>query len=452
VGAPFLWLGLPVVRFYNLYLIASFALAGIAMYFFVRSLTGTWTAALVAATIFAFYPFRFEHYPHLELQFSCWMPLALWALQRTFERGRVRDGLLTGLAVAAQTLSCVYFGIYLAAYLIPISVAFGLGWRSFRASAKPLIAGACLAAVLLVPMVVPYLQVRRTFGERSTAEVAYYSAKPQHYLVPQQSRSPYRNLLRGPHEPERELFPGILVVALALVAIWPPLSVVRIAYIAGLLFAFDASLGEHGAVYPFLYNWALPFRGLRVAARFSMLVGFSLAVLAGFGVARLGSRLPRAAAYGLAGVISAMVLAEYRPTLALEPVPPVPAIYQWFDGRPGTVIAALPAGVPDEPWRRECAYIYFSTFDWPCLLNGNSGLLPSSYWRFNAAMMAFPDDRSLNLLRARGVEYVVLHEQYYGRAGYQQVVDAVERRPDLSNVAAARSGGYEARIYRLNPR
>jgi hypothetical protein len=58
VGAPFLWLGVPAVRFYNLYLIATFAFAGIAMYLFVRSLTGKWPPALVAAIVFAFYPFR----------------------------------------------------------------------------------------------------------------------------------------------------------------------------------------------------------------------------------------------------------------------------------------------------------------------------------------------------------------------------------------------------------
>ncbi len=450
-GAPFLWLGARLVPFYNAYLIATFALAGVAMFLFARALTRDAAAALVAAVIFAFYPFRFEHYSHFELQFSFWMPLALWALHRTFERGRLRDGLLTGGAVAGQTLSSLYFGIYLAAYLVPIGVVLGLGWQRFRASVKPLIAGGCLVAVLATPMVVPYLQVRRTFGERSTAEVGFYSAQPRDYLVAHETKSRYGRILGGPHEPERELFPGVLVVVLALVALWPPLSVVRIAYVLGLVFAFDASLGQNGAVYSFFYTWLLPFRGLRVAARFSMLVGLSLAVLAGFGFARLSRRLPGVALkYALAIVLCAVVLFECRPRLDLESAPAVPPIYEWFSGRAAPVAAALPPGALDEPWRRECAYIYFSTSGWPRLLNGNSGLLPPSYWVFNASMGGFPDGPSLALLRARGVEYVLLHEEFYGRRRYQAVVEAVEaRRGDFIKVASASVGGFESRIYRI---
>ena len=56
---------------------------------------------------------------------------------------------------------------------------------------------------------------------------------------------------------------------------------------AGLLVAFDGSLGFNGLTYPYLYKWLSPIRGLRVPARFSVLVALSLAVLAGFGVRRL---------------------------------------------------------------------------------------------------------------------------------------------------------------------
>ncbi len=450
VGAPFLWLGAPLVHFYNIYLIATFALAAIAMYLFVRAITGEPAAALVAAVIFGFYPFRVEHYPHFELQFSFWMPLALWALHRTFERGRIRDGLLTGAAVAGQTLSSLYFGVYLVTYLVPISVVLGLGWQRFRATVKPLVAGGCLAAVLVTPMVVPYLQARRTFGERSAGEVEFYSARPQHYLTAHETRSPYGHILGRKHEGERDLFPGFVAIAAALLAMWPPLSVVRIAYIIGLVFAFDASLGSHGAVYSFLYTWVLAYHGLRVPARFSMLTGLSLAILAGFAVARLSRRLPRRPVkYAVAATLCAMVLAECRPMLALEPAPQVPSVYQWFVGRAGTKVAVLPPGNKDEPWRRECAYMYFSTIGWPRLLNGNSGVLPKSYWEFNGAMASFPDDGSMRLLRERGVEYVVLHEEFYGADAYKRVVEAVEGRADLAEVVRAWSGGNASRIYQV---
>jgi hypothetical protein len=452
VGAPFLWLGVSSLHLYNLFLLATFVLAGAAMYLLVRSLTGQPWAALVAAVIFAFYPFRFEHYSHFELQFSFWMPLALLALHRTVASGRLRDGLLTGGAIGGQTLSCLYFGVFLTAYFIPIWAALALGWNRVRSSVKPLLAGAGLAVVLIAPIAVPYVQVRQSFGERTAGEAEFYSARPQHYLVPHYTRTTYAGVLsRERHEPEKDAFPGILVVVLALVALWPPLTVPRIAYTLALAFAFEASLGMHGWLFPCLYRNFIPFRGFRVPARFSMLVGLSLSVLAGYGVARLGSYLRRPSLkYLLAAALTAVVLFESRTTLSLESVPQPHAIYQWLAARPTTVIAELPAATSDPASvGRDVRYSYFSTFHWHRLANGNSGYFPKSNLAFCDAMMTFPDDHSIRLLRDHDVEYVVLHEEYYGREAYRKVVDAVELRSDLREMARAVSGGYEARVYRL---
>ncbi|MCX6549722.1 MAG: glycosyltransferase family 39 protein, partial [Acidobacteria bacterium] len=216
--APFFWLGVPAVPLYNVVLLSTFVLAGVAMYVLVRSLTGHRPAAWVAGVAFAFYPFRFQHYYQMELLWACWMPLVLWAVHRTLSRGRWRDGLMAGGAFAAQMLSCMYFGLFLAAYLVPVggTLAFGSG-RLVRA-VKPLAAGAVLASVLLVPLVWPYAHARQELGERSPSEVLSFSSTPQDYLVAQQTNVVWGNLLgRGSHGPE-DSFPGIVIVVLALVA------------------------------------------------------------------------------------------------------------------------------------------------------------------------------------------------------------------------------------------
>jgi hypothetical protein len=427
-------------------------LAGAAMYLLVRSLTGQPPAALVAAVIFAFYPFRFEHYSHFELQFSFWMPLALLALHRTVASGRLRDGLLTGGAIGGQTLSCLYFGVFLTAYFIPIWAALALGWNRVRSSVKPLLAGAGVAVILTAPIVVPYLHVRQSFGERTAGEAGFYSARPQHYLVPHSTRTTYAGVLsREQHEPEKDAFPGVLVVVLAFVALWPPLTVPRIAYVLALAFAFEASLGTHGWIFPFLYRNFIPFRGFRVPARFSMLVGLSLSVLAGYGAVRLGAYLRRPSAkYLLAAALIAVVLLESRTTLSLERPPQRHAIYQWLAAQPTTVIAELPAATSDPAslWR-DVRYSYLSTFHWHRLVNGNSGYIPKSNLAFCDAMTTFPDDQSIRLLRDHDVEYVVLHEEFYGREAYRKVIEAVGVRSDLRETARRASGGYEARVYRL---
>ena len=60
-----------------------------------------------------------------------------------------------------------------------------------------------------------------------------------------------------------------------------------LAYALGLLLAFDVSLGFNGVIYRALYDYFLPFKALRIPARMGLMVGFSLAVLAGYGAARL---------------------------------------------------------------------------------------------------------------------------------------------------------------------
>ena len=112
-SAPLLWAGVSPVVAYNLLVLASFASAGAAAYFLVRSLGASQPGAWFAGVVFAFQPYRFAHYPQLELLWSCWIPLAFWALHRAIETRRVRYGVWLGLFVALQALSCLYYALFL---------------------------------------------------------------------------------------------------------------------------------------------------------------------------------------------------------------------------------------------------------------------------------------------------------------------------------------------------
>jgi hypothetical protein len=443
--APFFWLGIPTVLIYNATVLATFVLAGLAMYLLVRSLTNQPGAALVAGLAFAFYPFRFQHSYQMELLWVCWTPLALWAVHRTLAGGRWRDGLTAGAAFAGQMASCVYFGLFLAAYLVPVGGTLAAAAGRLKRNIAALAAGAVLAAVVLVPLLLPYANVRRELGERSPAEIEAFSSRPQDYLVAQKSSVTWgRALGSGRHGPE-DAFPGVLIVVLALVALWPPLSAPRVAYAAGLIFAFDVSLGSHGHVFPVLYRALMPFRGLRAPGRMSMFVGLSLAVLAGYGVARLTAPVRRAWARCLiAAVASVLVLAEARTTITLEQVPPPHDVYRWFEGRPAGVLAELPASED-----QEALFTYYSTVHWQRIINGYSGAVPPLHEAFKRSMATFPDAQSMQLLRDRGADFVLVHEEFYGRAAYRKVVGAVAARSDLLERARAVTGGYEARLYQI---
>ncbi len=440
-AAPFIWLGAPPAIVHNVFVLASFVLCGLAMYLLVRSLVGSRLPAVVSAVAFAFYPFRFEHFLHIELLSAFWMPLALWALHKTLNDPgrRWRMGLLTGALVAAQYLSSMYFGVFLACFMLVVWGVLSLARKLRGIAAGPLLVGAILTGVLILPSLPPYAHVRSSVGERSKDEVRGYSAQPADYLA---VHHPDRRV-GGCNE--RQVFPGFLLVVLALAAFWPPLSSVRVAYLLGLAFAFDVSLGSNGLIHPYLYEWFLPFRGLRVPARFSMLVGLSLAVLAGFGTARLAGLFRRQRwRVALVALLCGVILAEPRPTLETAPVPRVPPVYDWFKGRPTATIVEVPVWFPTG-----ARYLYNSTTHWQRLANGFSGALPASYRPFHTAMRSFPDEGAMDVLRAAGIEYAVIHEEVYGTAAYREMIGRVERLPSLALVHTATDGQFEARIYRV---
>ena len=113
VAAPLLWAHAPIVLVYNLLLLGGIAASGIAMFALARRLTGHAGAALVSAAVFTMAPYRLEHFMHLELQWTMWMPLAFWAVHRAFDERPLKWGILAGLFVWLQVISCVYYGCLL---------------------------------------------------------------------------------------------------------------------------------------------------------------------------------------------------------------------------------------------------------------------------------------------------------------------------------------------------
>jgi hypothetical protein len=453
MASPLIWMGVPQLVAYNLLFLSGFALSGVGMFVLVRSLTGRVGAALVAGFVFAFLPYRFMHYAHLELQMAQWMPLCLWALHRTIERGRIRDGLLTGLFFAFQTLSSMYYAIFFTTFLIPLSAALLIanGRQRLIRSLAPLAAGAVLAGVLVAPMAIPYLEARHDVGERPEWEVKFYSAIPRNYLAVHPRNAWFGSLPAGWGGQERELFQGLFVPVLAAVALWPPLSAARIGYILALMLAFEASLGFNGLSYRWLYEYMLPYRGLRVPARMAMLVGLSLSVLVGYGVARLTAGRSNKAALALTFAIVTLVFIEYRSTLLFGHVwTSAPPVYQRLRAEPESVLLELPvrsAAIHVEP-----VYMYFSTFHWHKLVNGYSGFSPPSYPKFLDLAETLPSQEALLELRRRSVDFVVVHGALFeGADDYEATIAAIGGDDNFELVGVYPWNGKDTRLYRVLP-
>ena len=123
-------------------------------------------------------------------------------------------------------------------------------------------------------------------GERSVLEVRSGSAVPADYLAANEGLATYRGVLPRSLN-ERELFPGAVTLALGIAGALPPMSLGTMVLVAGSVVAFDGSLGSNGLIYDDLYTYTLPFRGMRVPARFAALVGSALILLSAYGARRV---------------------------------------------------------------------------------------------------------------------------------------------------------------------
>ena len=222
LAAPLHWLGVAPILVYNLVFLSGFALSGVGVALLVRRLTGNTGAAIVAGIVFAFPPYRIDHYAHLQLQQTQFIPLAMWAFHRLLDSGRLRDGVLLGVCTACQMLSCMYYGLFLIPYMAVVCGAMLIAARTLsKQRITALAVAAAIVIVAMIPVGRAYLAAREVVGERGRAEVEQNSATWRNYLAPPETNAMYGKVFARFMEPERRLFPGFVAVALAIVGLWP---------------------------------------------------------------------------------------------------------------------------------------------------------------------------------------------------------------------------------------
>jgi hypothetical protein len=425
LAAPLLWAGLPPVLVHNLVLLGPIVASGVGIFVLARHLTGSAGAAIVAGVIFAFAPYRFEHYMHMELQWTVWTPWAFWALQRILETGSVRFGLLAGLFLALQMASSVYYGVFLFILLGTVALLQLITLRGPRLmrSVRACAIGGLLAASLSAVYSLPYAAASARVGTRTMDEAATFSARPGDYRSATPGNVFYGS--RYPSEPERRLFPGLLPLLLALAGLLlvRP-TVVAVAYLVGLVLAFELSLGAYGLLYPVLYEYTGVFRALRAPARASVFCLLFLGVLAAQGTAALTATMSMRARRAAAALACVIVLLEYRVVpLPLVPYPnESPPLYMFLARLPPGVVAEFPMPEPNSPPHHDARFAYLSTFHWKRLVNGYSGFYPPSYLRRLVRLAAFPDEASVASLRREKVRYVVVHADGYPEGERPRIV------------------------------
>jgi hypothetical protein len=403
-----------VVLCYNVLLFASMLLSGLAMHAFARAVIGSTPGAYLAGLAWAFWPYRFAHLVHIQLQALYFMPLAFLLLHRLIAGRRKRDAAGLGLVMGLQALSSVYYAVIgaIGIAVAAVSLAIGVGrWRS-SLIARRLVLAAVIGAALVAPVAWVYWRVQRDAGfGRSLYEASRNAAAVRSYMqVPAENVVYGRTALLPSGMLEQALFPGVVVAVLAAIgAVRGSRSDARplvITMVTMAALAMVLSLGPDGLrpVYASFQRYVFGFQAIRAPARFAVLVMFALSALAAIGVREL-ARVSGGRRWLIPALVGVAAVEWLNVPMPLADAPPRhTAVGEWLRNEPGPGavvrlpvaqdVASTPAMVQSLEHRRP-------------LINGYSGQRPEFYNALVDSLSTFPSDDALMALKEAGARFVV---------------------------------------------
>lgn len=462
---------------YNFAMLATFVLSGWAMFFWVRHLTGSGAAGLVAGTIYAFLPYRMAHFliGHMNLSGTAWFPLyfmGLYDLLRSLRREGPLRAHWRSLLLAALGLGLIAFtSMHYLLMTVYISVVFVLGylWLADRAYLRDwgywrrfLIRGGgfALAALPLVVLAsLPFLGLNSQGGlaSRSVSYVSMYSASPTDYILPSTQHWLFGRWVGANFDRslwiEATFYVGAAALALAVLA-WlkrkgsghsgllkVALLVIVTAFILSLGTDFHwnnqrvevpvpqalrAIVDRETAPIPlpaYLLFRYLPFYSkMRALMRIGFFVLIFTSLMAGFGASWLLQRVGPSRAAPLTALLIALVFIDFYPgpyrAFARVEARPVDA---WLANQPGDgAVAQFPAAQLEDQDQVYNTLVHGKPF-----IGGFfSANQPEQYLRIRPVLDGFPSVEGAALLRELGVQWVLFDTRRY--PNFPEVREQVE--------------------------
>ena len=179
-------------------------------------------------------------------------------------------------------------------------------------------------------------------------------------------------------------------------------------------------------LYGVLYDYVPGFNGVRVPARYAMIAGLFLAVLAGYGFQRLQARRIHPPFLLLAACLLLLLEGaavpieinrtwhqnEQEPPPRVMPYAAAPPVYARVAALPaGSVLTEFPFG--DAAW--EIRYVYYSAAHWKPITNGYSGNFPPKYKERVARFQRIQsnEEEAWRALKETGTTHVVVHRNAF---------------------------------------
>jgi hypothetical protein len=442
MAAPVLWLGASPVLAFNLVLITGLILTAWSGWFVVAKWTGSSSAGLVAGALAAFNVHLLTRLPHLQAAHAWTLPLTIYFADRLVDRITARDVVLLALVVGATATNSVYW-LALAGLVVTAAITIAMlngRWRHALAIAGT----SCLGLALAGPVLLPYLRVAASGATRPIEVVAQFSATPAGYLT---STSHVHQAWSAMffRDDVNVLFAGIVALTLAALgtfAVRPDNGhrrrVIMLLSLAAI--GIVLSFGPSTPIYRWFYEWVLPLRGLRAAARFGFLYLIAVALLAGLGVAWLERRASMRLRIALVGVLLAAVTVEvWQSPVRTQPFDRVPSIYRLLTETSEPVMLVEVPFYPADAVFENGEYVLNATAHWKPVMNGTSGATPMSYRRRAESFWYFPRDWAIAAMKREGATHVMVHLERFGSEAPEVVASLADRR-DLQLLGADAQG------------
>jgi len=222
--------------------------------------------------------------------------------------------------------------------------------------------------------------------------------------------------------------------------------------ILGLACIFIA-LGPDYIIYKIIYYINPLFHGIRSPKRIAGIFTLCISILAGYGINNLLSSIKENISnlkkYFIFYIIPLCLIIElttaFYPDEKIPTPDNIPPVYKWLAGIDiKTPIVEFPSDINNI---RTAMYTYFSSYHWKKMIHGYTGYYPPLSYIFNRLTSSFPDSISLKLLQSLGVEYIIVHPEYYPPGIWKQIIYSLNSKDEISLI---HSFGNDL-VYKLNP-
>jgi hypothetical protein len=420
LNIPLSWFSQSLIVSQNVHLFGGTVIMFLASYVLGKELFRSKISALAVASIFTFSSLHFGYYFHLHVYLLAGLPIAVYGLLKWLETDKWWFLALCCTAFLYQAGNAATSLFFVAFVLLIVCLNKEVWKILWNRKQKVLLAGIVTCSIVAV-FYFPYVQVSHQLHfVRSIRDVAHQSASINQLFTWEIALlialytllyfTNRKNSFSPSPAPMRKFLGirqiGIIVVTGFLLMLGPVLKVNNQTF----------KIGSFFIPLPYVIPYYLfpGFQSMRSAGRWTVVLGFGVALLYGYELSRSRFR-PEVKLALVIFLLSFFWLSQVPQMTHVQVNQNVPAIYQLVAQQPESVMVELPVyHWPFPGFYHEDYRLYYQLTHGKKIYNGISGLVPDQRKaEYDLLFTHFPEDQTLEIFRKQGVPLVLIHWDEY---------------------------------------